>query len=270
MFIGFLSNGFGKDRSLEDIIDWAGKNGLTGIEIGNAHIDAAKMSGSYGKELRKRLDDSGVTPTAFSLMHGSPQGAEHFAFVDKTVREWIPAAEVLGIDTISPFAGFPAEAEGKNKLQTIRDMAPDTFGPLAQICAKSDIRLAFENWTATNLQEKEHFEALLEVLPQENVGLNFDPSHLVRQGIDPLDVLDIAKGRVFHSHAKDTLIYGYDREGGEWNYVTPGYGDVQWGRYIRGLRAAGYDGVLSIEHEDPVFDPEEAITRANKFLETFI
>lgn len=268
MFIGFLSNGFGKGQSLEDIIRWAGDAGLRGIEIGQMHVDATKMAGAYGKELRKRLDDAGVKPTAFSLMQGSPQGAAHFAFVDETVRLWIPAAATLGIDTISTFAGFPAE--GKSKLETIRDMAPDIFGPLAELCAEAGIRLAFENWTATNLQEKDHFRALLEVLPQDNVGLNFDPSHLVVQGIDPLSVLDLARDRIFHSHAKDTLVYGYDKEGATWHYVTPGYGDVGWGRYIRGLRAAGYDGVLSIEHEDPVFSPEEALTRANRFLSVLV
>lgn len=270
MFVGFLSNGFGEDRSLEAVIDWAAQAGLRGIEIGQMHVDAARMAGAYGKSLRKRLDAAGIKPTAFSLMQGRPQGSEHFALIDKTVREWIPAAQALGVDTISTFAGFPAEAEGKTKLETIRDMAPDAFGPLAEVCADAGIRLAFENWTATNLQEREHFEALLEVLPQENVGLNFDPSHLVVQGIDPLSILDLAKGRVFHSHAKDTLVYGYDKDGAGWHYVTPGYGDVKWGRCIRGLRAAGYDGVLSIEHEDPAFGPEEAIVRGQKFLETFI
>jgi sugar phosphate isomerase/epimerase len=269
MHVGFLTNAFGKARTIEEIIEWAGKNGMKGMEIGNHHVNVEKMSGSYGKELRKRMDDVGVTPTALSWMCCMPQGAAHFAALDKKVREWTPVAHALGIDTISTFPGFAAEAEGKDKLATIRDMVPGALGPLAEFCSTEGIRLAFENWMATLLQKKEHFAALLQALPQKSIGLNFDPSHLVAQGIDPLSVLDMAKGRVFHTHAKDTILYGYPKDDPQWEFAVPGYGNVDWGRYIRGLRKAGYDGVLSIEHEDSVFSVEEGLNRGLKYLNVY-
>jgi len=81
--------------------------------------------------------------------------------------------------------------------------------------------------------------------------------------------------RLFHSHAKDTLVDKAKRArvgvygSGWWRYVIPGFGNIDWGEYTAHLRMAGYDGVLSIEHEDSTQGREEGFLRGAAHLEQY-
>ncbi|MBQ2011950.1 MAG: sugar phosphate isomerase/epimerase, partial [Bacteroidaceae bacterium] len=98
------------------------------------------------------------------------------------------------------------------------------------------------------------------------IGANFDPSHLFWQGIDPAAAITALKGAIYHFHAKDTIIdrrnteingvldtksYG-DLAGRSWQFRTVGYGHGKevWNNIISALKLIGYDGAISIEHED--------------------
>jgi sugar phosphate isomerase/epimerase len=109
-------------------------------------------------------------------------------------------------------------------------------------------------------------------VPDAHFGLNFDPSHLDWQGIDVTAALREFRERIFHVHAKDVAVepavlarVGYLGDGW-WRYVLPGYGRIRWGEFITQLRQQGYDGVLSIEHEDDAFPPEEGFGKAARYL----
>jgi sugar phosphate isomerase/epimerase len=91
------------------------------------------------------------------------------------------------------------------------------------------------------------------------MGLNLDPSHLVWQGIEHEAALRAVAGRVFLAHAKDTEIFpekqqqtGYFGKGW-WAYRLPGHGRIDWRRWLAALREVGFDGVVSIEHEDAAY-----------------
>ena len=81
--------------------------------------------------------------------------------------------------------------------------------------------------------------------------------------------------RIFHTHAKDCLVDVQRRNyvgilgDGWWRYVIPGYGDIKWGEYIGNLREAGYRGVLSVEHEDNTFGPEDGFRHGANYLDRF-
>jgi sugar phosphate isomerase/epimerase len=103
---------------------------------------------------------------------------------------------------------------------------------------------------------------MFEIVPDDNFGLNLDPSHLVWQFIDYTRVVRDFAARIFHVHAKDLEV---DREGLYQNGVMslgmgwqvprlPGLGEVRWDRFLSALYAAGYDWVVSIEHEDRKFE----------------
>jgi len=100
-------------------------------------------------------------------------------------------------------------------------------------------------------------------VPDDNFGLNFDPSHLVWQGIDYLQAVEVFAKRIFHTHAKDTEIVQHKLrwlgclEGGWWRY------------YIARLRRNGYDGILSIEHEDSALGREEGFIKGLQHLRQF-
>ncbi len=115
-----------------------------------------------------------------------------------------------------------------------------------------------------------------------NVGCNFDPSHLFWQQIDPIAAVRVLGESIFHVHAKDTQIYPanlvrtgvldtkpYTEERDRsWIFRTCGYGHGAewWSEFISTLRMFGYDSVISIEHEDSLLSPGEGLTKAANFL----
>jgi sugar phosphate isomerase/epimerase len=120
------------------------------------------------------------------------------------------------------------------------------------------------------------------------IGANFDPSHLVWQGIDPVEAIKAvaAAGAMFHFHAKDTYIDGanvarngvldtkpYSRfRDRSWSFRTVGYGQPEkvWRDIMSALRTAGYDYVVSIEHEDGLLGIDEGMTKAIRFLNAIL
>lgn len=116
---------------------------------------------------------------------------------------------------------------------------------------------------------------------REVVGANFDPSHLMWMGADPIAAIEALGETIFHVHAKDTKIErvaavnsrietqpGTDARQRSWNYVTLGYGNGEdfWRAFCLTLRRVGYDGVLSIEHEDMALAPMEGIRKSVDLL----
>jgi sugar phosphate isomerase/epimerase len=177
------------------------------------------------------------------------------------------------VDTVCTLAGMPLP--GKSKMDTIRQNLPAIFAPVLEDALRRNVRIALENWYATNIQHLEHWKALFEVLPQKNFGLNFDPSHLHWQGIDYMSAVNEFRERIFHTHAKDVSfdeaalrrVGVLDRW---WRYTIPGTGRIAWGEYIGKLRQVGYNGVLSIEHEDGSLSPEAGFVMGARFLRQLI
>ena len=115
---------------------------------------------------------------------------------------------------------------------------------------------------------------MFEIIPDENFGLNYDPSHLVWQFIDEIRPITDFKDRIFHVHAKDMHI---DREmlyrdgilapGFNWAIPKlPGLGDVRWPQFMAAFYAIGYDYVISIEHEDRTFEGTEELVKRGFYL----
>jgi sugar phosphate isomerase/epimerase len=148
----------------------------------------------------------------------------------------------------------------------------ETFPALAAECEQAGVRAVFEGWPGpaphypTLGCTPEILRAMFSAVPSPALGVNYDPSHLVRLGIDYLRVLDEFQGRIYHCHGKDTALlpeaqylYGHlppalsappHFSGGGWRYCVPGDGLVDWSRVAYALDQAGYDGCVSIELED--------------------
>ena len=118
-------------------------------------------------------------------------------------------------------------------------------------------------------------------MPSAILGLNFDPSHLVWQHIDPARCIREFAGRIVHVHAKDTRIdadklYDVGGMGRGWHTAKlPGLGDVQWGPFFSALTDAGYRGAVCIEVEDRAYEGslanrQRALRQSKRFLEQFI
>ena len=277
MDIGLLTAPFGKDAKFEDICQWSSKAGAQALEVmagPGGHLAADDILKDDGKKVKKVLADTGLRISSLAYYRLFNVGMEAEQYV-REAKELVAAVQTLGPDScLCLLAGFPAP--GKNKMQTVREVMPGVFEPIAKEAAKRGVKLAFENWFATNLQHLDLWRALFEVLPNPNVGLNFDPSHLAWQEIDYIAAVAEFRDRIFHTHAKDVAIFR-DKlsrvgvlEGGWWHYVIPGYGCIAWGEYIRQLRKCGYNGVLSIEHEDGAFNAQEGFEKGIRYLSSLV
>jgi sugar phosphate isomerase/epimerase len=274
MQVGILTAPFG-DQALDHVIRFASENGFDALEIdatpGSRHLDPAAIAPEGLAEVKRRCADAGLTISSLAAyMNTTEADPERRAAVSDHLKKTVDAAHALGIDVVCCMAGMPVP--GKSRMKTIEEDCTEVFPPLLEHAAQAGVKLAMENWTATNIMHLGHWERIFQVLPQENFGLNYDPSHLYWQGIDYMAAVDRFKDRIFHTHAKDTEVdehrlrwYG-NQEGGWWRYVIPGFGKIEWGEYIARLRRSGYNGVLSIEHEDGALGVEEGFILGKNYL----
>lgn len=278
MYIGFLTAPF-RNESFESVVEFAKQHGFQGMEVvtgvGEGHIDAQQVLRDKGSKVKKLLEDTGLRISSLAMYGNTlnPDLSQRRQFL-RMLHKVIDAAATLGVEVVCTLAGMPVP--GKSKLQTIEEDAPKAFKRLCEHAAEQGIKIALENWYATNLQGLLHWQRFFEVVPYENIGLNFDPSHLAWQDIDYLYAVEKFGDRIFHVHAKDTEILWHRRrylgnqEPGWWRYVIPGFGVVDWGQFIGSLRRIGYDGVLSIEHEDAALPREEGFIKGLEYLRRFV
>lgn len=214
----------------------------------------------------------------------------------------ILAAELLGVETIVGFAGCPGDSENSKYPNWVTCPWPEDFlailewqweekvipywKEMAKFAAEHGIKkIAFEMHPGFVVYNPETCLKLRAAVG-DIIGANFDPSHLFWQGIDPCAAIKALKGAIYHFHAKDTKIdtrncdvngvldtkhYGDILER-SWVFRTVGYGHGKevWNDIISTLKAVGYDGAISIEHEDGLMSPNEGLEKAIAFLKEVI
>ena len=268
---------------------------------GDAHLKPAEILADKenAKNYLKTLDKYGIGIAAISChtnpIHPQKAIAEDH---DRQLRNAILAAEALGVDTVVGFSGCPGDCENSLYPNWVTCPWPDDnlkildwqwnkvvipfWTKTAEFAAAHHIKkIAFEMHPAFVVYNPETLKKLRAAVG-DIIGANFDPSHLFWQGIDPAAAIGTMKGMIYHFHAKDTCI---DRRNTEINGVldTKSYGDIanrswvfrtvgyghgkeEWNRIISALRLIGYDGAISIEHEDSLMSNQEGLEKAVSFL----
>jgi sugar phosphate isomerase/epimerase len=254
------------------------------------------------EEFRKKLDDSGFHISALSS-HGNPlhpDAAVAKGYID-TSRKTILLAEKLGVSTVVDFSGCPGDHDGAKFPNWVTCPWPPEYLDVlawqwekkvipywkehARFAADHGVRVAIEmhpGFVAYSPETMLHLRAEA----GETVGVNYDPSHMFWQGIDPIKAIRVLGDSIFHVHAKDTQMYDVnlpragvldtkrytDERNRSWIFRTVGYGhDAGWWReFISTLRMYGYDGALSIEHEDSLMSGDEGLSKAAEFLNQII
>jgi sugar phosphate isomerase/epimerase len=278
MYVGILTGPFSRDP-LDHVAAFAGEYGFGGLEVvagpGSKHIDTNNFGETEAQAIQELMEKRNLQISAVAAYNNLTDGdAERRSANVQTVHKAIDAASLLGVDVVCVLAGLPPA--GKDRFKTIEEDCAVVFPPLLDYAQSKNIKLAMENWTANNIQNLAHWERIFEALPQKNLGLNFDPSHLLWQDIDYIYAVEKFADRIFHTHGKDTEINEMKKRtvgnqgSGWWRYVIPGLGRVKWGEYIAALRRHGYNGVISIEHEDGAVEREEGFLIGKKYLEQFI
>jgi sugar phosphate isomerase/epimerase len=273
--VGMLTAPFG-DKPLADVLDFARKAGIPCLEVvadpGSKHIDPETFGAGKAEEVKQMLAERKLEISALACFLDAcqPGATEKF---QSHARKMADAAVLLGVPSLNMQTGMPLP--NMSRLDQIRKVVPKVYAPIVAYARDKGLKISIENWFETCLQGIDTFECLLESIKDDNFGLNYDPSHLVHQQINHLLPVDMFGKRIFHTHAKDTLIdtavrgrvgiYGH----GWWRYVIPGSGSIQWGEYLNHLRMNGYKGVLSIEHEDPALSREQGFILAARYLGQF-
>ena len=232
-------------------------------------------------------------------MHPDAAKAEAY---DRDFRNAVLLAEKLGLDTVIGFSGCPGDHDGAKYPNWVTCAWPDDYQEILKWQWEEKL---IPYWKKTGAFALEHGvshiafemhpgfcvynpETLLKLRAEvgDVIGANFDPSHLIWQGIDPVAAIRALKGAIYHVHAKDTKIdkyntavngvldtkhYGRELER-SWVFRTVGYGndEIYWRDLVSNLRLCGYDRVLSIEHEDSVMSIDEGLRKAVEFLRPII
>jgi len=275
---------------LEQIVPWAAGQGFETLELAAwpydssrdyqaSHVRAESFTRDDAERVRDLLGTHGLEASAMAYYDNNlhPDRAQREAHLAH-LRKVIDAAELLGVGLVGTFVGGGTESP-----DVMMKEIGVTFRPLVAYAEDRGVRLMIENcpmdnWVTTGrpgnyAYSPELWDALFNEVPSESFGLNFDPSHLYWLGIDHERAARDYASRIFHAHAKDTELledglYRYGRvwrqldadpwKSGWWRYRMPGRGAIDWGSFIATLKAGGYDGPLSIEHEDFEFEGSEA------------
>jgi sugar phosphate isomerase/epimerase len=289
MKLGLMSAAFPK-LSLQELAAWAAENGFEMLEIacwppgkadrryaGVTHIDVTDFDASKAKDVRKAIKQYGLEISSLGY-YPNPlhPDSDHRAMVIDHLKMVIQAAELLDVPIVGTFIGRDKHKPLEDNWLEFEKVWPS----IVKFAGNHQVKIAIENcpmifsndeWPGgDNLAiSPAIWRKMFEIIPDENFGLNLDPSHLIWQFIDYVRAVYDFKDRIFHVHAKDLRI---DREqlyqrgvmslGMGWQIPRlPGLGDVNWGQFISALYGAGYDYVISIEHEDRAFEKTEELVK---------
>ena len=305
MKLGVCSNLLG-DKPFEEALEYFHSKGLQMVEIGTGgypgkdHCDPDVLLNDEEKYqewlgLLKKYD---LEVSAFSC-HGNPvhPNKEVAAEFDKAMRDAVLMAEKYGIHQINCFSGCPGDHEGAKYPNWVTCPWPNDFGEILEYQWKVLIdywkefvefakahgvnKIALELHPGFCVYNTQTLKKLREAVGPE-IGANFDPSHLIWQGMDPVTVIREMGDAIFHVHAKDTRIdprntavngvldtksYA-DEINRSWIFRSVGYGNdaLYWKDIISNLRMIGYDYAISIEHEDSLMSKNEGLTKAIEML----
>ena len=272
----------------------------TGGWPGSHHLDLDGLLASPDRcrEYRARLADAGLGISALSC-HGNPvhPEAETANAQDALFRKTVRLAQMLAVPTVVTFSGCPGgSAEDKTPSWITTAWPPEFAGALAwqwqerlipywraahRFAANAGVQIALEAHPGFCVYNP---ETLLQLRAEagSSIGINLDPSHLWWQGIDIPTAIAALGDAIFHFHAKDVAINSAmrDRNGvldtksygqmaqRSWLFRSVGWGhdELAWKAIVSALRLAGYDGVLSIEHEDALASVDEGLSSAIAML----
>ncbi|GAA2206015.1 sugar phosphate isomerase/epimerase [Nonomuraea monospora] len=271
MKLGFLTACL-PESDLTDIARWAATQGFEALEVAGwpapddrNHIRVDRFDDVERERVRRVFAETGLTLSSIAYYENNlhpTTGKE----VNAHVRRCIDAAAALGCPTVGTFIGRDPGLTVRENL----DKATDVFGPLVEHARANGVEIVIENclmksWHPDGYPGNLAYSPeLWEWMFTLGLKLNYDPSHLVALGIDPVTALTPYIAGIAHVQAKDTQFlpgridhYGFygpiSGEKGWYRFRVPGLGQVDWTRVIDALYEGGYDGVVSVEHEDPVW-----------------
>lgn len=304
MKLGFVSDSLGP-IALEDMLDHAQRLGLSGVEVNTCgwstaphfRLEDMLVSGAAQRKFQQAFSDRGLEIISLNA-NGNPLHP-----VDATqgqgLHDTLRVAGEMGIKTVCAMSGLPAgSATDTSPNWVVSSWPPETqdilkyqweeklfpfwheTAELARACGVERIALELHgNQCVYNVPSLHRLRD--EIGPV--IGANLDPSHLFWMGADPLVAAGALGEALYHVHAKDTLLNApvqattsllengslVDIPSRSWSYITLGFGHGEqwWRQFCYQLKMAGYDGWLSIEHEDVLLNSLEGLEKSVTLLQ---
>jgi len=303
------------DMPLEELCQQAQKMGFEGLELSAAHLDMKRAATdlAYVQEVKDLLAKYGLgcwavshhlagqcvcdtVPGAYDSrldgfapaeLAGKPEEIQKWAIEE--MKATAHAAKNMGVKVVTFFMGSPIWKFWYSFPQTSEEMIDEGFKKVVELWSPimdeydaCGVKLALEVHPGEIAYDYYTFKRLLkEFNYRETLGCNFDPSHLLWQGVDPVVFCHDFIDRVYHVHAKDVKLNFNGRTGvlgshitfgnmdRGWNFVSLGHGDVDFDGICRVLNQGGYQGPLSIEWEDSGMDRIYGATEACEYIKKY-
>ncbi len=283
MKLGFLTVALGNTR-LEELVPWASSVGFEALEIAawplvnerdfsSTTINVEELTKSKAERIRSLLEKHGLIVSSLAYYDNNLDANEQKRkAINDHLKKVIDAANMLGVELVGTFIGRDIRKSVEQNIEEFEKV----FKPIIAYAESKNVKLMIENCPMVGWQQEEKignifyspqlWREIFRITPN-SFGINYDPSHLHWLGIDYVKVLEEFKDRIFHVHAKDTEInqqllnyqgifghFGTNLHGKSWwIYRLPGFGEIDWQEFIKALKKVGYDFVISIEHEDPIW-----------------
>jgi sugar phosphate isomerase/epimerase len=305
MKLGFVSDSLG-GLPLGDLLDHAVRMGVAGVEVNTGgwstapHFDLERMKSSADarKAFLKAFSDRGLEVISLNA-NGNPLHPTDMA-QGECLKNTIRVAGEMGIKTVCTMSGLPAGGASDTMPNwVVSSWPPETqailsyqwndvllpfWGEIVTLAKESGVeRIALELHGNQCVYNVPSFKKLRDAVGPI-VGANLDPSHLFWMGADPLVAAEALGEAVYHVHAKDTFLNRpvqattsllengslIDIPARSWSYITLGFGHGEewWRQFCYRLKMGGYDGWLSIEHEDVLLNSLEGLERSVALLKS--
>lgn len=262
--IGFRRGGGEWQQNLDELLTWAIAGGLEVIDLRSD----ADVTGQAVLDAGLRIGSTDVPDNKGMISADRGRRAEAIA----RNAEYVRKCAALG--PLNHFLVMLPEDPALPRAENFGYMV-ESFSELAPVMEQNNAKLVIEGWPGAGALccTPEGYRAFFTQVASPAMGINYDPSHLIRMRIDPLRFLHEFGERVYHVHGKDTMIldenlYEYGTEqpatfakpkpfsGMTWRYTIPGHGVTRWTETFRLLVEFGYTGAVSIELEDANFHRE--------------
>ncbi|MFN9784321.1 MAG: sugar phosphate isomerase/epimerase family protein [Sphingobacteriales bacterium] len=297
--LGFVTAIFADD-DFETVLDFASNNGFACLEVmcwpkglaerryaGVTHIDVDHLDDAQVKEINELLKEKGVYISGLGY-YPNPLDPDHEKrdFYFGHIKKVITAAARLGVPVVNTFIGRDPRLNLQENLEQFKAYWPPIIAHAEQQGVKIGIEncpmlFTYDEWPGgKNLAiSPAIWEQMFEIIPSAHFGLNYDPSHMIWQQMDYLKPLLEFKHKLFHIHLKDAKLFKdkLDRVGimaTPLEYHSPklpGLGDVDWKKFLNGVRESGYAGPVVIEFEDKMYETSkekivEGMLKTRNFL----
>lgn len=255
---------------------------------GVSHINVDELNVDYIKEYAAKCGVE-ISSLAFypNTMDADLEKRQHNI---EHLHKVIDASHKLGVNMVTTFIGRDSSKCVEENLELVAQIWP----PILDYAKERGVKIAIENcpmlfdrtqWPGgQNLMTTPViWKKVFDILPYDNLGINYDPSHFIWQMIDYIQPLHEFKDKIFHVHCKDIKldvekmkrcgIMAYPLE--YMHPKLPGLGDVDWGKYISALTDIGYDSFTCIEVEDRAFESSkekvlDSLKLSKKYMEQFV